>query len=55
MIVFSDSYTCIGTIIPQQQILSTITIIEIVIGFLIVVVSIARLFGLLPTVNQIEK
>ncbi len=54
MTVFSDGYTSIKDIMTKQNFLARITIIEIIIGFIIIVASIARFFSLLPEVKQIE-
>jgi hypothetical protein len=54
MTVFSDGYTSIKDIIPKQNFLTQITIFEIIIGFIIIVVSIARFFSLLPAVKQVD-
>lgn len=52
--VFSDGYTSIKDIIQKQNYLATITIIEIIIGFIIIVVALARFFSLLPSVKQYD-
>lgn len=54
MTVFSDGYTSIKDIIQKQNFLATITIIEIIIGFIIIVLALARIFSLLPEVKQID-
>ncbi|MBU3136177.1 hypothetical protein KPL39_07825 [Clostridium gasigenes] len=54
MTVFSDGYTSIKDIMTKQNFLATITIIEIIMGFIIIVVALARFFSLLPGVGQID-
>lgn len=45
---FGDSYTTISNLIGHQTLLVNITFWEIIIGFIIIVISFARLFSLLP-------
>jgi hypothetical protein len=55
MTVFSDGYTSIKDIIPKQNLLVEITIGEIIIGFIIIVVAIARFLSVLPDVQLIDE
>lgn len=51
---FGDSYTVISRLIGSQSFLINITFWEILIGFIIIVISFARLFSFLPPVeNQV--
>ncbi|MDK2941258.1 MAG: hypothetical protein PWP56_771 [Acetobacterium sp.] len=51
---FGDSYTVISSMIGNQSLLINIAFWEILIGFIIIVISFARLFSFLPPVeNQI--
>ncbi len=55
MTVFSSGCTKLQEIIRPDNWMSIITQIEILIGFIIIVISLARLFGILPNVKQMEK
>lgn len=55
MTVFSSGCTKLQDIIRPENWMSIITQIDILIGFIIIVISLARLFGILPDVKQIEK
>ncbi|AQR95605.1 hypothetical protein [Clostridium saccharoperbutylacetonicum] len=55
MTVYSDGYTSIKDIIPKQNLLVKITIGEIIIGFIIIVVAIARFLSVLPDVQLIDE
>lgn len=50
-ITFGDDYTAISKLIDGQNLLINITFWEILVGFLIIVISLARFFSLLPTVK----
>lgn len=55
-LTYGDGYTVIGQNVVQNEILLNITFIEIIVGFIIVLVAFARLFGVLPGVAvQDEK
>jgi hypothetical protein len=49
---FGDSYTGISQVITQQNILANIAFWEILVGFIIIVIALARMFSLLPPVKS---
>lgn len=49
---FGDSYSVISDVIEKHTVLSNITFWEIIVGFIIIVISMARLFSLLPPVEN---
>jgi len=53
-LTYGDGYTVIGQNIVHNEVLLSITFIEIMVGFIIVLVAFARLFGLLPDVTVQE-
>lgn len=54
-LTYGDGYTAIGQNIVHNEWLLSITFFEIMVGFIIVLVAFARLFGLLPDVTVQEE
>lgn len=54
-LTYGDDYTMMGQNMLHNQMLFSITFAEIIVGFIIVLVAFARLFGLLPDVAVQEE
>ena len=55
MLVFGDNYTVLREFFPTQSLLLDITFWEVIIGFIVIVIALARLFGLLPTAITMDE